>query len=118
MIRYFRDRVEAGRLLGKKLKADYANQPDVLVLGLPRGGVPVAYQVASVLHAPLDICVVRKLGDPGHKEFAIGAIGTGRIMELDEDLIEELGIDEKTLKQIIVREWQELERREWFSSST
>ena len=61
MIRYFRDRSQAGRLLAQKLKADYANKPDVLVLGLPRGGVPVAYEVAKVLHAPLDISVVRKV---------------------------------------------------------
>ncbi|MDJ0682510.1 MAG: phosphoribosyltransferase [Xenococcaceae cyanobacterium MO_167.B52] len=112
MIRYFRDRVEAGRLLAKKLKIDYANKPDVLVLGLPRGGVPVAYQVAKVLNAPLDICLVRKLGEPGAKEIAMGAIGTGGIMLLAQDLVEELKIAEKTLKQIIVREWQELERRE------
>ena len=112
MVRYFRARSQAGRLLAQKLKADYANQPDLLVLGLPRGGVPVADQVAKVLHAPLDICIVRKLGEPGHKEFAIGAIGTGGIMLLDSDLVEELKIESKTLKQIIVREWQELERRE------
>ncbi len=112
MIRYFRDRVEAGGLLAQKLKVDYANKPDVLVLGLPRGGVPVAYQVAKVLHAPLDICLVRKLGEPGAKEIAIGAIGTGGIMLLAQDLVEELKIAEKTLKQIIVREWHELERRE------
>ncbi len=112
MIRYFRDRLEAGRLLAKKLKIDYANKPDVLVLGLPRGGVPVAYKVASVLHAPLDICVVRKLGEPGYKEVAMGAIGTGGIMLLERDVVEELKIDEKTLKHILVREWQELERRE------
>ena len=112
-MRYFRDRVVAGRLLAKKLKSDYANQPHVLVLGLPRGGVPLAYEVALVLHAPLDICVVRKLGEPGYKELAIGAIGTGGIMELDEDLIQELRISEKALKQIIVRESQELKRRDW-----
>ncbi len=112
MVRYFRARSQAGRLLAQKLKADYANKPDVLVLGLPRGGVPLAYEVAPVLHAPLDICVVRNLGEPGYKEVAMGAIGTGGIMLLDRDIVEELKIDEKTLKQIIVREWQELERRE------
>ncbi len=112
MVRYFRARSQAGRLLAQKLKADYANKPDVLVLGLPRGGVPVAYEVAKVLHAPLDISIVRKLGEPGAKEVAIGAIGTGGIMLLDRDIVEELKIDEKTLKQIIVRESQELERRE------
>ena len=112
MIRYFRDRVEAGRLLASRLKPDYANKPDVLVLGLPRGGVPIAYQIAKVLHAPLDICVVRKLGVPGHKELALGAIGAGEIMELDENLVAELKISEKALKEVIVREWQELQRRE------
>ena len=112
MVRYFRDRYQAGRLLAQKLKVDYANKADVLVLGLPRGGVPVAYKVALLLHAPLDICIVRKLGEPGFKEVAIGAIGTGGIMLLDQDVLEELKIAEKTLKQIIVREWQELERRE------
>ncbi|MDJ0746408.1 MAG: phosphoribosyltransferase [Xenococcaceae cyanobacterium MO_167.B27] len=112
MIRYFRDRKEAGRLLASLLKLDYANNPDVLVLGLPRGGVPVAYQIAKVLHAPLDICVVRKLGLPGRKEVAMGAIASPEIMELDEDLIAELKISEKALKEVIVRELQELQRRE------
>ena len=112
MIQYFRDRSEAGRLLAKKLKPKYANKSDVLVLGLPRGGLPVAYQVASFLHAPLDICLVRKLGLPGRKEVAMGAIGAGGIMILDQNLVAELKISEQALKEVIVREWQELERRE------
>lgn len=112
MIQYFRDRSEAGRLLAKKLKPKYANESDVLVLGLPRGGLPVAYQVASFLHAPLDICLVRKLGLPGRKEVAMGAIGTGGVMVLDKDLVAELKISEQAVKEVIVREWQELERRE------
>ena len=112
MIRYFRDRAEAGRLLASRLKKDYANKPDVLVLGLPRGGLPVAYQIAKVLHAPLDICVVRKLGVPGRKEVAMGAITTGGIMELNQDLVAELKISDSAIKKVIVREWQELERRE------
>ncbi|MDJ0536011.1 MAG: phosphoribosyltransferase [Xenococcaceae cyanobacterium MO_207.B15] len=112
MIRYFRSRFEAGRLLARTLKPNYANNPDVLVLGLPRGGVPVAYQIAKLLHAPLDICVVRKLGLPGRKEVAMGAIASPEIMELDEGLIAELKISEKALKEVIVRELQELQRRE------
>ena len=80
MIRYFRNRSEAGRLLAEKLKSNYANEPDVLVLGLPRGGVPVAYEVAKVLHAPLDICLVRKLGVPRRQELAMGAIASGGII--------------------------------------
>jgi putative phosphoribosyl transferase len=74
----FRNRTEAGRLLAGKLTA-YAHQPDVLVLALPRGGVPIAYEVARALNAPLDVFVVRKLGVPGHEEFALGAIATGGV---------------------------------------
>ncbi len=112
MIRQFRDRSEAGRLLAKKLKFDYGNKPDVLVLGLPRGGVPVAYEVAKVLHAPLDICLVRKLGVPRRQELAMGAIASGGIMVLNEDLVRKLKISDSALKQVLVREEQELERRE------
>ena len=112
MTQQFRDRSEAGRLLAKKLKPNYANCPDLLVLGLPRGGVPVAYEVAKVLHAPLDICIVRKLGVPGHKELAMGAIAKGGIMLLDKDLAQSLGISQKEIEQVVVREWQELERRD------
>ena len=71
----FQDRTEAGQALAARLKA-YADRPEVLVLGLPRGGVPVAYEIAAALHAPLDICLVRKLGVPGHKELAMGAIAS------------------------------------------
>ncbi len=85
---------------------------DPLVLGLPRGGVPVAYEVAKVLHAPLDICIVRKLGVPGHKELGMGAIATGGIMLLNEALVRELKISQKALEQVAAREQQELERRE------
>ena len=108
----FRNRTEAGRLLAKRLKPTYANRSDVLVLGLPRGGVPVADEVAKVLHAPLDICIVRKLGVPGHKELAMGAIATGGIMLLNEALVRELKISQKALEQVAAREQQELERRE------
>ena len=112
MITQFRDRIEAGRLLARELKPNYANHPDLLVLGLPRGGVPVASEVAKVLHAPLDICIVRKLGVPGHKELAMGAIATGGIMILNEDLVRSLEISQKEIEQVVVWEWQELERRD------
>jgi len=112
MTKQFSDRTEAGRLLAKQLKPNYANCPDLLVLGLPRGGVPVAYEIAKVLHAPLDICIVRKLGVPGHKELAMGAIATGGMMVLNEDLVHSLGISQKSIEQVVVREWQELQRRD------
>ena len=108
----FRNRTEAGRLLAERLKPNYANRSDVLVLGLPRGGVPVAFEVAKVLHAPLDICIVRKLGVPGHKELAMGAIATGGIMLLNEALVRSLKISQKAIKQVALEEQQELERRE------
>src|SRR4030081_1818367 len=87
----FRDRSEAGRLLAAKLAA-YANRPDVLVLGLPRGGVPVAYEVARALGAPLDVFIVRKLCIPGYEELAMGAIATGGGRVLNEELVRDLGI--------------------------
>jgi erythromycin esterase-like protein/predicted phosphoribosyltransferase len=107
----FRDRREAGRLLAEKLAA-YANRPDVLVLALPRGGVPVAYEVARGLGAPLDVFVVRKLGVPGHEELAMGAIASGGVRVLNDQLVEHLGIPEQAIEAIAARERQELERRE------
>ena len=83
MRKQFCDRLEAGRLLARQLKPTYANRSDVLVLGLPRGGVPVAYEIAEVLHFPLDICIVRKLGLSGHQELAMGASATGGIRVLN-----------------------------------
>ena len=112
MTQQFSDRTEAGRLLAKQLKPNYSNCPDLLVLGLPRGGVPVAHEIAQVLHAPLDICIVRKLGVPGHKELAMGAIATGGVIVLNEDLVRSLRISQKAIEQVVVREWQELERRD------
>ena len=107
----FRDRREAGRLLAEKLAA-YANRPDVLVLALPRGGVPVAYEVARGLGAPLDVFVVRKLGVPGYEELAMGAIASGGVRVLNDQLVERLGIGEQAIEAIAARERQELERRE------
>src|ERR1700756_3558727 len=107
----FRDRTEAGRVLASKLKA-YANRPDVLVLALPRGGVPVAFEVARALHAPLDVFLVRKLGVPGHPELAMGAIAAGGIEVLSRDLIRDLRIPKALVEQVAVRERLELERRD------
>ena len=111
MMLQFRNRVEAGRLLGTRL-AKYANQPDVLVLGLPRGGVPVACEVALALQAPLDVFVVRKLGVPGHEELAMGAIASGGVRVLNGDVIEELNIPDDVIDAVAARELRELERRE------
>jgi putative phosphoribosyl transferase len=109
--RRFRDRTEAGRLLAERLRK-YAGRDDVVVLALPRGGVPVAYEVAKALGAPLGVFVVRKLGVPGYEEIAMGAIASGGIIVLDERLVESLGIDEALLERVIAAEARELERRE------
>ena len=89
MAETFRDRHEAGRRLAAKL-AGYASRPDVLVLALPRGGVPVGYEVARALGAPLDVFVVRKLGVPGYEEVAMGAVATGGVRVLNDDIVEQL----------------------------
>jgi erythromycin esterase-like protein/predicted phosphoribosyltransferase len=107
----FRDRREAGRLLAAKLAA-YANRPDVIVLALPRGGVPVAYEVARALAAPLEVFVVRKLGVPGHEEFAMGAVATGGVRVLNEQLVVRLGIPDHLIEAVTARELRELARRE------
>ena len=107
----FRDRRDAGRLLAEKLAA-YANRPDALVLALPRGGVPVAYEVARALGAPLDGFVVRKLGVPGYEELAMGAVATGGVRVLNDQLVERLGIPEQMIDAVAARELQELARRE------
>ena len=107
----FQTRTEAGQKLATRLKS-YANRPDVVVLGLPRGGVPVAYEVAKVLNAPLDICLVRKLGVPGHKELAMGAIASGGVRVLNYDVVSWLGISGKTIDEVAARELRELQRRD------
>src|SRR5437870_5333430 len=109
--RPFRDRTEAGRLLAAKLTA-YANRPDVIVLALPRGGVPVAFEVARALDAPLDVFLVRKLGVPGHEELAMGAIATGGVRVLNEQVVNGLGIPDRVIDAVAQREEQELARRE------
>lgn len=107
----FRDRRDAGRKLAQKLTA-YAGRTDIIVLALPRGGVPVAYEVALALHAPMDIFIVRKLGLPGHEELAVGAIASGSARVLNEEIIGYLNISEAVIDAISQRELQELERRE------
>lgn len=107
----FRDRHDAGKILAQDL-LDYANRVDVIVLALPRGGVPVAYEVAMALNAPLDILLVRKLGLPGREELAIGAIASGNVRVLNEDIVRALNIPEELINVIAQRELQELERRE------
>ncbi len=107
----FKNRSEAGRLLAAKL-SPYANRQDVVVLALPRGGVPVAYEVARALHAPLDVFVVRKLGVPGHEELAMGAIASGGTRVINRDVVRAVGISVEDLEHIETEEWRELDRRE------
>jgi predicted phosphoribosyltransferase len=109
--RRFQDRYEAGRLLAEELR-DYAGRGDVLVVALPRGGVPVGYEVARVLRAPLDAMQVRKLGVPGHEELAMGAIASGGVRIVSENVVEALRIPERVIATVAAAEAQELERRE------
>jgi putative phosphoribosyl transferase len=109
--RRFQDRYEAGRRLARELGA-YAGRDDVLVVALPRGGVPVGYEVARVLGAPLDVMQVRKLGVPGHEELAMGAIASGGVRIVSENVVEALGIPERVIATVAAVEAQELERRE------
>src|SRR5947208_5977479 len=106
----FRDRHEAGQRLADKLVA-YAKRPDVLVLALPRGGVPVAYEVARSLQAPLDVFLVRKLGVPGYEELAMGAVATGGVRVLNDEIVRGLGISEHDIDAVVTRELHELARR-------
>jgi putative phosphoribosyl transferase len=107
----FRDRSQAGRALAEALSW-LDGRDDLLVLGLPRGGVPVAFEVARALDAPLDVFVVRKLGLPGHEELAMGAIASGGVRVLNEPLIRELGVRDDELERVTAAEAEELERRE------
>jgi putative phosphoribosyl transferase len=109
--RPFRDRFEAGRVLAAQLSA-YANRPDTIVLGLPRGGVAVADEVARALHLPLDVFIVRKLGVPGQEELAMGAIASGGVRVLNQAVIGALGLNQAEINDVIRREEQELRRRE------
>ncbi|MFF0309552.1 phosphoribosyltransferase [Streptosporangium sp. NPDC004379] len=107
----FEDRRDAGRVLARLLER-YRGRPDVVVLGLPRGGVPVAYEVATALGAPLDVFLVRKLGVPGREELAMGAIASGGVIVLNEDIVGRLGISQWAIRAAAAREGQELVRRE------
>lgn len=111
MAERFLNRTEAGRQLAAELTR-YASRSDVLVLGLPRGGVPVAFEIALALDAPLDVFIVRKLGLPGHEEFGIGAIASGGVRVVDESVLRAYGVDADVLDRITERERRELERRE------
>ena len=107
----FQNREEAGQLLAMEL-SHHANRKNLLILALPRGGVPVAHEVARVLHAPLDLLLVRKLGVPGHEETAMGAIATGRIRLLNKQMIATLGVTPESVAEVERLEGEELERRE------
>jgi putative phosphoribosyl transferase len=107
----FHDRTEAGRQLAR-LMTSYADRGDVIVLALPRGGVPVAYEVARALHAPLDVFLVRKLGVPGHSELAMGAIASGGVRVLSDDIITQLRIPQAAVEDVTARERIELDRRD------
>ena len=107
----FRDRYDGGRVLARHLM-HYAGRPDVLVLGLPRGGVPVAFEVAAALQAPLDIFLVRKLGVPGHEELAMGAIASGGVRVLNQRVIQMIQPPAEVIDQVVAEERQELERRD------
>jgi putative phosphoribosyl transferase len=107
----YRNRSEAGRYLSTQL-ANYSDRDDVRVLALPRGGVPVAFEVAKTLHAPLDIFLVRKLGVPGHEELAMGAISTGGVRVLNQDVVNYLRIPDDVIDAVAANELRELERRE------
>src|SRR5215207_5323205 len=98
----FRDRVHAGRRLAAAL-TPYAGRPNLLVLALPRGGVPVGYEVARALNAPLDVMLVRKLGVPGHEELAMGAIASGGVRVLNPDVVDSLGIPEPLFDEVAAR---------------
>lgn len=105
------NRKQAGQILAERLEP-YRDKPDLMVLGLPRGGVPVAFEVAQWLHAPLDIFTVRKLGVPRHEELAMGAIAPGGLRVINDSVVEQLGISKDAIDEVAERELQELQRRE------
>jgi predicted phosphoribosyltransferase len=109
--RFFRDRTDAGRVLAGLL-GHYRGRDDVVVLALPRGGVPVGYEVASALEAPLDVFVIRKLGVPGHEELAMGAIASGGVVVLNDDVVRGVNLPREVIEQVARDEASELERRQ------
>ena len=108
----FRDRFEAGRLLGEELSRRFDRGQDLIVLALPRGGVPVGAEVAKALEAPLDVFIVRKLGVPGHEELAMGAIASGGVRVLNQDVLRYIPLSQRVIDEVAEREQQELVRRE------
>lgn len=108
----FRDRAEAGRLLAQRMKPLVGREHDLLILGLPRGGIPVAAQVAKALHAPLDVFMVRKLGFPGHEELAMGAVASGGLRVLNRAIIEQGDLTDEDIDEETRRESAELASRE------
>ena len=110
-MKLFKDRTDAGRRLAERL-AHCISEPNLLVLGLPRGGIVVAFEIAEALHAPLDVLIVRKLGVPGHEELAMGAIASGDIVVLNHSVIDAVNISDDTLQKVIQREREEMTRRE------
>ena len=108
----FRDRSEAGRLLGEELARRFDRAQDLIVLALPRGGVPVGAEVARALDAPLDVFIVRKLGVPGHEELAMGAIASGGVRVLNQDVLRYIPLPQSVIDEVAAREQQELVRRE------
>lgn len=107
----FTDRRDAGQKLAREL-SEYANQEDVIVLGLPRGGIPVAFEVAKALEAPLDVFVVRKLGAPGNPELAMGAIASGGVRVMNEGVVDRLAISDESIEQTVEKEREKLQKRE------
>jgi putative phosphoribosyl transferase len=110
MSKKFVNRIQAGQMLAQHLEV-YSNNKDVLILALPRGGVPVAAEVAKVLNVGMDVCIVRKLGVPGHKELAMGAIASENTIIFNQDIIDSLGIDREQITQVVNQELRELRRR-------
>ena len=111
MSKKFSNRIQSGQMLAQHLQA-YANIENVLVLALPRGGVPIAFEVAKHLNAVLDVCIVRKLGVPGHKELAMGAIASEKTIVFNQDIIDLLGIDQAKITAVVNQELRELRRRD------
>jgi len=108
----FHDRTDAGRQLAQQLLPRYSQYPNAVVLALPRGGVPVAHEIAQALQLPLGLCLVRKLGVPGHAELAMGAIANSGVRVLNQDLVDNLGISPEIIEQATIAEATELKRRE------
>lgn len=106
---HFKDRIEAGQRLATEL--EHLDRSDLIILGLPRGGVPVAFEVASHLHAPLDVLIVRKLGTPGQRELAFGAVGVGGVRVLNDDVVRMEGLNDLVINRIASEQGAEIERR-------